>query len=75
MTFGAWRTGIYRMLEAKVSLENLLATGANCIEVVVVGVQSTVSSTTIDRTSPRTNTDADLTHVIHMVHSRGSKSS
>lgn len=73
MIFGAWGAGLYSSRDAEISLDNLLATGANSIEVVVVGIQSTVSSTTIDRTSRRTNTDADLTRVIQMAHQRGLK--
>jgi hypothetical protein len=73
MTFGAWGAGLYRTQAAGVSFENLVATGANSIEVVVVGIQSTVASTTINRTSSGTNTDADLAHVIQTAHQRGLK--
>lgn len=73
MTFGAWGAGLYSGRAAETSLENLLTTGANWIEIVVVGIQSTVSSTTIDRTSRRTNTDADLARAIQMARQRGLK--
>lgn len=70
IAFGAWRAGHYSALGAELSLENLLPTGANWIQLVVVGIQSSRSSTTIDRASERTNTDADLAYAIQMAHSR-----
>lgn len=71
MALGAWRAGHYDTVGAELSLENLLPTGTNWIQLVVDGIQSSLSSTTIDRTSARTNTDADLAHIIQMAHSRG----
>lgn len=71
MAFGAWRAGHYDTIGAELSLENLLPTGVNWIQLVVVGKQSSLGSTSIDRTSELTNTDEDLAHAIRMAHSRG----
>ena len=73
ISFTAWRAGHYTRPETEVSLQNLLATGANWIAVIVTGYQDNHGSTTIDRTSRRTSTDADLAHVIRLTHERGVK--
>lgn len=61
------------MPQAETSFDRLVATGANAVEVVVTGIEANVGSLSIDRGSSRTNTDADLTRVIALAHSKGMK--
>jgi hypothetical protein len=71
VTFATWWEGEYSTPQAKRSLANLAATGANWVAIVVTGYQTTHASTAITRVPPSTPTDADLAHVIDEAHDLG----
>lgn len=73
MSFAAWWSGQYTDPGADLSLEALADTGATWISLIVTAYQDTPTSTTIDRTSVSTPTDAELIHVITLAHSLGLK--
>jgi hypothetical protein len=64
MSYVAWQRGAFSTDSADEALEELAATGANWIALVVTGYQDTVSSTTIQSDLPKTPADDDLVHVI-----------
>jgi hypothetical protein len=73
MSYAAWWEGQYSDPGADLSLGVLATTGTDWISLIVTGYQDTFLSTTIDRTSPHTPTDADLIHVINAAHNLGLK--
>jgi hypothetical protein len=73
ISYATWWSGQYANPGADLSLQRLAGTGATWISLVVTGYQDTPASTTIDRTSLQTPTDADLIHVIEQAHILGSK--
>ncbi len=73
ISYATWWSGDYAKPGADYSLELLSSTGANWISLIVTGYQANYLSTTIDRTSAHTPTDAELVHVIHQAHSLGLK--
>ncbi len=73
MSFAAWWSGQYIDPGADLSLEALADTGTTWISLIVTAYQDTPTSTTIDRTSASTPTDAELIHVITLAHSLGLK--
>jgi len=73
VSYAAWWAGEYSTPDADFSLENLAATGADWLSLIVTGYQDTITSTTIVFTPPRTPTDDDLIHVITQAHSLGLK--
>ncbi|MHB1355184.1 MAG: glycoside hydrolase family 113 [Anaerolineae bacterium] len=73
ISFAAWWSGTYSTPGSDLALADLQATGADWISLIVTGYQADNAATTIDFTSVRTPTDADLVHVITLAHSRGLK--
>ncbi len=71
LSFAAWWSGQYATPEADYSLSLLASTGAEWMALIVTGYQETPWSTTIDYTSPRTPTDAELAQVIAEAHRLG----
>jgi hypothetical protein len=71
IAFAAYDTGDYESIAARRSLENLRSYGANCVEIIVTGYQDTVLSTSIDRLSSSTPSDAGLAVAIHRAHALG----
>jgi hypothetical protein len=70
LSFAAWWSGQYATPEADYSLSLLASTGAEWVALIVTGYQEPWS-TTIDYTSPRTPTDAELAQVIKEAHRLG----
>ena len=71
VSFASWWSGQYSSIEADRSLAELAETGATWISLIVTGYQATHTATTIDRSSERTPTDADLVHTIEQAHALG----
>jgi len=70
IAYAAWWSGEYSEPDADLSLEQLAATGANWISLLVIGYQDTITSTTVF-TTVATPTDADLIHAITQAHDLG----
>jgi hypothetical protein len=64
MSYVAWQSGAFSTDSADEALEELAATGANWIALVVTGYQETNSSTTTRYELQQTPADDDLVHVI-----------
>jgi hypothetical protein len=73
ISYATWWSGGYVKPGTDYSLELLSSTGANWISLIVTGYQANYLSTTIDRTSAHTPTDAELIHVIQQAHNLGLK--
>ena len=73
MDYAAWWEGVYQSPDAEQSLENLAATGAEWLGLVVTGYQETITSTTITRALKNTPTDEDLIAAIGKAHDLGIK--
>ncbi len=74
ISFAAWWRDLYSSPAADQALEELAATGATWISLIVTCYQETVSSTQIQcLTDSRTPTDADLIHAIQQAKSLGLK--
>ncbi len=72
--YTSWWNGEYSSGESDLTLaQKIVPLGANWLAPIVTGYSQTTTSTVIDRTSQRTPTDADLTHLIATTHAQGIK--
>ncbi len=72
--YTSWWNGEYSSGESDLTLaQKIVPLGANWLAPIVTGYSQTITSTDIDRTSQRTPTDADLTHLIATAHAQGIK--
>lgn len=71
MSYASWWHGQYSHPDADLALQNLAATGANWISLIVTQYQDTISSTVIYADSQKTPPDGDLIHAITQAHSLG----
>ncbi len=73
INYVAWWQSAYQTPAADQALDNLAATGANWVALVVTGYQQYTSSTSISRSLSYTPSDADLVHVLDRAHKLGLK--
>ena len=73
MSYATWWQGQYSTPEADQTLDELAATGAEWIALIVTCYQETYLDTEITCDLPRTPTDGDLAHVIQSAHNLGLK--
>jgi len=72
--YTSWWNGEYSSGESDLTLAQKIAPlGVNWLAPIVTGYSQTTTSTGIDRTSQRTPTDADLTHLVVTAHAQGIK--
>lgn len=71
IAFTAYHARDYQTNAARLALKNLDSYGGNCVEILVTGYQNTVMSTSIDRHSSATPSDASLAVAIHRAHALG----